>query len=171
MNMDLTSVVNVEAKRFLQQFFSDRAINREFYERVPEDRFDFRIVDDSKRKSDSPRESLAHQIDTERDYISGVKTGELKFGIIYDDLVKSIKLSKSELLQKLQDEDNELIKILSDKEISDKMVKVSWSKEPISALSMIWALDSHEILHTGWNLAIMDCLNIDRFQSLKEMWG
>ncbi len=169
--MDLTSVVNAEAKRFLHQFFSDRAINREFYEKVPESNFDFRIVNTSKRKSDSPRESLAHQIDTERDYISGIKNGELKFRVVYDDLEKPIKLSKSELLQKLQNEDNELVKVLSDKEIGKKMVKVPWSKEPIRALSMIWALDSHEILHTGWNLAIMDCLDIERFQSLKEMWG
>jgi len=171
MNMDLMGVENAEAKRFLHQFFSDRTINREFYEKIPEDKFDFRIVDTPKRKSDSPRESLAHQIDTERDYINGIKNGDLKFRVIYDDLVKPIKLSKSELLQKLQDEDNELVKVLSNKEIDKKMVIVPWAKEPIGALSMIWALDSHEILHTGWNLAVMDCLDIERFQSLKEMWG
>lgn len=65
--MDLTDIANTEAKRFLLQFFGDRAINREFYEKVPEDKFDFRIVNTPKRKSDSPRESLAHQIDTERE--------------------------------------------------------------------------------------------------------
>lgn len=171
MHPDLTSVTNAEAKRFLLQFFKDRAINKEFYEKIPENRFDFRIVDTPERKSDSPRESIAHQIDTERDYVNGVKIGELKFGIVYNDLARPIKLTKSELLEKLRDEDNKLVKALSNKDIAEKAVKVPWAKEPIRALSIVWALDSHEILHTGWNLAVMDCLGIERFQKLKEMWG
>jgi uncharacterized damage-inducible protein DinB len=169
--MDITSVKNSEAKRFLSQFFNDRAINREFYERVPEDKFDYRMVDNTKRKSDSPRESLAHQIDTQRDYINAIKTGVLKFGEKYSDLAEPEKLSKSELLQKLDEAEKELVSLLSDDKIEAKKARVPWTSEPISVLSMIWALDSHEILHTGWNLAIMDHLDIERFQKLKEMWG
>lgn len=169
--MDFSSVSNPEAKRFLQQFLGDRAINREFYERVSEDKLDFRMVDTPSRKSDSPRESIAHQIDTERDYINGVKSGVLKFGVKYDDLSNLQNLTKNQLLNMLQHEDEELIKLLSDSTISEKMVKPPWSESPIPAVSCLWALDSHEILHTGWNLAIMDHLNIERFQALKEMWG
>jgi len=169
--MDTTKITDPEGKRFIQQFFSDRTINREFYERVPENKFDYRMVDTPQRKSDSPRESLAHQIDTERDYINGVKTGELHFGVVYDDLKTPNALSKTQLLQKLQEEDEELIKVLSNPDIANKRVKVPWSETSIPAIASLWAMDSHEILHTGWNLAVMDHLNIERFPALKQIWG
>lgn len=169
--INLSKVTSPEAKAFLEQFLRDREINKEFYKRVPEDKFDFRMVDTPQRKSDSPRENVAHQIDTTRDYINGVKTGVLKFRIEYDDLTEPQKLTKDELLAKLDESEQELVEILSDTKISDKKVRVPWSKEPIPAVSSLWGLDSHEILHTGWNLAIMDHLNIGRFTALQEMWG
>lgn len=169
--MDYSKITNSEAKRFLNTFFASRNINKEFYKRVSEDKFDFRMVDTPERKSDSPRESLAHQIDTTRDYINGVKNGVLKFGIIYEDLPKSVKLTKDQLLAKLDEAEKELIDLLTDTATHNKKVKVPWSNEPIPALASLWGLDSHEILHTGWNLAIMDHLNIERFPALKQMWG
>lgn len=54
--MNFEEVSSPEAKAFLTQFFLDRAINREFYEKVPEDKFDYRMVDRPERKSDSPRD-------------------------------------------------------------------------------------------------------------------
>lgn len=169
--MDITNVKNPQAKVFIEQFLKDREINKEFYKRVPEDKFDYRMVDKPDRKSDSPRESLIHQIDTTRDYINGVKTGILQFGIKYDDLLETQELTKDVLLTKLEETEQELIEILSDPEIGNKKVKVKWSKEPVPAVSSLWGLDSHEILHQGWNLAIMDHLNIERFPALKAMWG
>lgn len=169
--MVISRITDPQAKAFIEQFLKDREINREFYKRVPEDKFDFRMVDTPKRKSDSPRESLVHQVDTTRDYINGVKTGILQFGIKYDDLAEPQKLSKEDLLAKLEESERELIEILCDPEIGKKKVKVPWSNEPIPAISSLWALDSHEILHQGWNLAIMDHLNIERFSALKRMWG
>jgi len=79
--MDIPKITDPQAKAFIEQFLRDREINREFYKRVPEDKFDFRMVNTPQRKSDSPRESLAHQIDTTRDYINGVKTGVLQFEV------------------------------------------------------------------------------------------
>jgi hypothetical protein len=29
----------------------------------------------------------------------------------------------------------------------------------------------HDILHIGWNLAVMDHLNVPRFESLIHYWG
>lgn len=168
---DLSKIINKEAKRFIEQFFRDREINREFYIRVPEDKFDFRIVDTSQRRSDSPRESLAHQIDTTRDYINGVKTGILKFAGKYPDLSRLQSLNKEELLKKLEESEKELVEILSDSDIGNRKVQAPWSKKPIPAIASLWGLDSHEILHQGWNLAIMDHLNIERFPALKTMWG
>jgi hypothetical protein len=169
--MDISKITNLEAKRFINAFLADREINREFYVRVPDDKFDFRMVDTLERKSDSPRESLTHQIDTTRDYINGVKTGILKFAGKYPDFSRSQSLSKNELLKKLEESENNLLDILSDPDIGNKKVQVPWSKEPIPAVASLWGLDSHEILHTGWNLALMDNLNIERFPALKKMWG
>lgn len=169
--MDISKVTNSEARRFLLQFLSDREINREFYTLVPENKYDFRMVNTPMRKSDSPRESLCHQIDTERDYINGVKKGKLSFRIKYNDLQEIDQLSKDKLLKMLQKEDEELIKILSNPKISSKVVLAPWSKTPLPFISVIWALDSHEILHTGWILALMDHLNIPRFKKLQQVWG
>jgi len=169
--IDISKIINPEAKAFINQFLKDREINKEFYKRVPEDKFDFRMVDTPKRKSDSPRKSLAHQIDTTRDYINGVKTGTLQFGVKYDDLVEPLRLSRDELLAKLEESEKELIEVLSDSGIGNKKVKVPWSQEAIPAVSSLWGLDSHEILHAGWNLAIMDHLGIERFPALQQMWG
>lgn len=169
--IDLSKVTNPEAKRFLRAFFGDRQINKDFYQLVPEDKFDYHMVDTPERKSDSPRESLAHQVDTTRDYINGIKTGALTFGAKYEDLVNPTALTKEKLLAKLTETEKELIKLLADSGIADKKVKVPWSQEPIPAIASLWGLDSHEILHTGWNLALMDHLGIPRFPSLQGMWG
>lgn len=80
--MVISKITDPQAKAFIEQFLRDREINKEFYKRVPEDKFDFRMVNTPQRKS-----------------------------------------------------------------------------------------DSHEILHQGWNLAIMDHLAIERFPALQEMWG
>ncbi len=52
MAMDISEAVSREARRFLDQFFKDRAINSEFYGWVPEEKFGFRMVDTPGLKSD-----------------------------------------------------------------------------------------------------------------------
>jgi uncharacterized damage-inducible protein DinB len=167
--MDISNVSNPKAKDFLKTFFVNREINREFYKRVPEDKFDFRMVDKPGRKSDSPRESLAHQINVQRTYMLAVEKGELKFGDYYEQNLK-VK-SKDELLSELDKDDQELIEILADERKCKKKVKVPWSKQQVDAIDMLWGLDQHEVLHTGWNLAIMDHLSMGRFPALKKVWG
>lgn len=169
--MDISKIANPAAKMFIDTFLANRNINKEFYNLVPEDKLDFRMVDTPQRKSDSPRESLIHQIDTTRDYLNGVTSGVLQFDNQYEDLHLPKKLTKSDLLKKLGETEKELIEVLSDPKISNKKVQVPWSKEPIPAIDSLWGLDSHEVLHTGWNLAVMDYLNIERFPALKRMWG
>ncbi|KKQ74534.1 MAG: hypothetical protein US96_C0030G0014 [Candidatus Woesebacteria bacterium GW2011_GWB1_38_5b] len=167
--MDISKITNTEANKFATSFFQDRAINREYYKRVPEGKFDFRMVDTPEKKSDSPRDSLGHQIGVQHDYMNGVTSGTLSFESGDDKQLK--KLSKYELLKRLQEADEKLIEILSDPDIGIKKVKVPWSDTPIPAIASLWAMDSHEILHTGWNLAVMDHLNMERFDSLKRIWG
>lgn len=167
--MDISKVHDKKAKDFLQTFFANREINREFYKRVPEDKFDFRMVDTPERKSDSPRESLAHQINAQRTYMKAVELGELKFGDYYNQKLKA--KTKEELLAELEKADKELVELLANKDNLKKKIIVPWSKKGISVVDMLWALDSHETLHTGWNIAIMDHLNMERFPALKKMWG
>lgn len=167
--IDFSRVKDPKTKDFLQSFFAHREINREFYQRVPEDKFDFRMVDTAKRKSDSPRESLAHQINVQRIYMKAIEIGELRFGDYYNQKLKA--KSKNELLQELEKADKELVDLLAKEENLKKKIIVPWNKKGVSAVEMLWGLQEHEILHTGWNLAIMDHLNIKRFSALKKMWG
>ncbi len=172
METDLSEIKNEEARCFLEQFLADRAINYEFYQKVPDDKLDYRMVDNDKRKSDSPRESLAHQIYVTRKYIYGVSTGRLEFdGITFRNLARIETMHKEELLAEMNKTNKELVKLLAGDGIVNKKIKVPWSKQPIRAIQALEGLESHEILHTGWNLAIMDHLNIERFSKLKEMWG
>lgn len=169
--MQSSRITKPKAKEFWNQFLLDREINTEFYRRIPNDKLDFRMVDRPDRRSDSPRESLVHQIAVSRGYIQAVQTGTLRFGNEYEDIAQSKNLSKEVLLKKLAETSDALLKALYGPAIGDKKVKVPWSHNPIPAITCLWALDSHEILHTGWNLALMDHLGIDRFPALKAMWG
>lgn len=162
-------ISNRDAQRFFNEFMRNRQINIDFYERVPEGKFDFRLVDTNERKSDSIRESLAHQINVQRTYIKAVETGNLKFGpYYYKDL--SLKTKKDLLLEAL-DADLRLEELLSHEINCRKLITVPWDSKKINSIVMLWSLNSHEILHTGWNLALMDALGIDRYDSLKQMWG
>jgi hypothetical protein len=167
----IKKITHPQAKFFIQHFLRDREINYQFFKRVSEEKMDFRMVDTVQRKSDTPRESLAHQIDTTCDYINGIKTEVLKFGVVYSDLTPATKLTKEQLLKKWDEVIEELITLLSDPKIGERKVRVPWSKEPVLAVDMLWGSDSHEILHQGWNLALMDHFNIERFAELKAMWG
>jgi len=108
------------------------------------------MVDTPQRKYETPRESLAHQIDTTRDYINWIKTKVLKFGIVYSDLTPGTKLTKEQLLKKWDEAVEELITLLSDTKIGERKVRVHRSKEPVLAVvDMLWGSDFHEILHQG----------------------
>lgn len=146
-------------KAFLDQFLVNRKINVEVYKRIPEEKFEYRMVDTAQRKSDSPRESIIHQIYVTRNYIHAVKTGKLEWNDeIYSKLVdpKVESYNKHQLLEELNKTEHELKDLL---------------KDPVTTVSMLYGLNDHEILHQGWNLAIMDHLNIERFPELEEMWG
>jgi hypothetical protein len=168
---DYSKVVDAEAKVFLQQYLSDREINLEFYRRVPDEQFDFLMVDRPERKSDTPRQGLSHQIEAEYQYLQAAKNGKLQFGVETLDLPTLRQKSKDELLAEAEKLDGELVAFLSDDGRIKRLVEVPWSNWPIPVVAMLWGLDSHEILHQGWNLAIMDHLNIERFPALIAKWG
>ncbi len=171
MNFDLTKITDSEAKRFFTVFTLYRKINREFFEKVPENKFDFRMVDNEKVKSDSIRESLAHMINLHRSYIYRCKNGQgdWKRSSIYDQTLKT--LSKTELLIEHDRALQELYEFLCNENNYNLLVEVPWNQEPITAVKYLWGMNDHEIFHNGWNVAVMDHLKIERFDSLKQMWG
>jgi hypothetical protein len=79
--------------------------------------------------------------------------------------------SKDYLLAELAKKDQELIAFLADNKNLRKKVQVKWSDKPVMVLSYLWAMNDHEILHNGWNLALMDLLGIPRFDELVKIWG
>ena len=152
-------------------FLLDRRVNREFYERVAEDKFDFRMVETKSRRSDSPRESLAHQIRVQREYMRGIETGRLEFGALKAVEVELRELPKLELLALLDQAGKELEQMVCDPGIEEKRIEAPWSDIPLTARELIGFLQMHEVLHTGWNLAVMDHLEMERFPALRELWG
>jgi uncharacterized damage-inducible protein DinB len=172
--LDTSKIASREAKRFLGQFMLNRDVNREFYRRVPADKLDYRMVDTKTRRSDSPRESLLHQLFVVRNYVHSVKTGLLQWGDEREALLMAPALSrwgKQRLLEEMQRTEQELVDLLALPEIESRTVKVGWQDEPMPAIRLLHSLNDHEILHTGWNLALMDHLGMERYPALRELWG
>lgn len=167
--MDFSKVQNQDARDFLKEFLKNREITKEFYKRVPDDHYDFRMVDTPEKKSDSIRASLAHLIAVQIDYLNGIESGKLIS--VAGNNTELKKLSKEKLLDVLTRIDHEFIDLLSEQVNCTRQVSVPWKEEPIPAVQMLWKLKKHEILHIGWILAFMDHLNMERSQKLKEMWG
>jgi hypothetical protein len=151
-----------------------REVNREFYRRVPAEKLDYRMVDTKTRRADSPRESLLHQLYVVRNYVYAVKTGVMQWGPRREALLMAPALArwgKKRLLEELERTEEELIDLLSRPDIDDVAVKVPWRDEPLPALRLLEGLIDHEILHAGWNLALMDHLHMDRYPALSRVWA
>jgi hypothetical protein len=172
--LDRSKITSREAKRFLGVFMMNREVNREFYRRVPADKLDYRMVDTKTRRSDSPRESLLHQLFVVRNYVYSVKTGALQWGEERQALLMAPALSrwgKQRLLEEMHKTEQELVDLLALPDIDERTVKVGWQDEPLSAIRVLYSLNDHEILHTGWNLALMDHLQMERYPALVRLWG
>jgi len=156
--------------QFWEEFKLHREINRIYYQLVPEEQYDYRMVDTLTRKSDSPRESLNHHIGITRDYIEGINTGLIQFNLQYEDL-REKTLSKEVLLNKFQETETTILQLLFEKDMTKIYIKAPWRPEKSPAIEVLWGLNSHEIFHTGWNVAVMDHLDIPRFPELKAIWG
>jgi len=172
--LDTSSIVSPEARDFWWRFMLNREVNREFYRRVPAEKLDYRMVDTKTRRSDSPRESLLHQLYVVRNYVHSVKTGVMQWGPEREALLLAPALAtwdKRRLLAEMERTERELAGLLSLPDIETRAVKVAWQEEPLPALRLLAGLNDHEILHTGWNLALMDHLQIERYPALSRLWG
>jgi hypothetical protein len=172
--LETSKITSLEARRFLGRFMLNREVNREFYRRVPADKLDYRMVDSKTRRSDSPRESLLHQLFVVRNYVHSVKTGVMQWGEERQRLLMVPALGrwgKQRLLEEMRRTEQELVDLLALPDIESQCVKVAWQEEPLPALRLLEGLNDHEILHTGWNLALMDHLGMERYPALSQLWG
>lgn len=149
---------------FVIHFLADRNLNYEFYECVSEDDYDKRIVDGSP----STRENLAYQVNVHKNYLNGLRTGEMKFSPADQDLKTK---SKQELLAMINDVDKQILDFLYDEANYSKVIKVPWMDAAVPLLDMIYGIINHEDYHLGRNSAMMEFLGIERSPNLKRVWG
>ena len=64
-----------EAHGFYYIYLPQRRILADFYTLLPEDSYDYRMVDGA----DTPRESFLHILATHYQYLDGIRTGQLTF--------------------------------------------------------------------------------------------
>ena len=81
------------------------------------------------------------------------------------------RMTKAQLLAEMERIDKEMFAGLTAETFdANKPVTVFWGGE-MGALDVLYFLRDREILHVGWNLALMDHLNMPRFPSLIQYWG
>ena len=79
MRLDVSSIQDPRVRTFYSLYWSQHQIMVDFFTRLAEEQFDYRMVDTPERKSDTPRERLAHILYVQLVYLNGVKTGKLEF--------------------------------------------------------------------------------------------
>jgi len=169
MKPDLNAIKNQSVRTFYALYWPQHKIIIDFFNLLLEDQYDFCMVQTAKRKSDTPRDSLAHIIYVQRVYLNGVKTGTLEFKSM--DTEHFSTLPKVSLLAEVECCDIEIYSYLtSDNFDSSRSVVVPWGGS-MNAVDLLFFLRDHDILHIGWNLAMMDLLDVPRYASLSQYWG
>lgn len=169
MRIDIGSINNPQVRAFYSLYWSQHQIVCEFFIRLAEEQYDYRMVDTSERKSDTPREGLAHILYVQLVYLNGAKTGVLEFKSMGVEHYK--EMTKTQLLAEMERIDGEMFTYLTSETFdSQKTVEVPWGGK-MNAVDVLFFLRDHDILHIGWNLALMDHLNVPRYDSLIQYWG
>jgi len=169
MNIDISSIQNPQVRAFYGLTWSQHRILYEFYTMIKEEQYDYRMVDSPGRKSDTPRESLAHILYVELVYLNGARTGVLEFTDLGVEHYK--QMTKDQLLAEWERLDQEMFAYLTSVDFDcTKKVEVPWGGA-MNAVDVLFFLRDHDILHIGWNLALMDHLDVPRYESLIQYWG
>jgi hypothetical protein len=168
MPRDIGVIADPEARNAYAVFLPQRQLIRDFYELLPDDRFDFRMVDTPTRRSDSPRESLIHIIETQLAYFGGMTDKKLAFGSVDAEPFRA--MTRRQLLDELERIDQRVFDHIADPAFDpNAAVQAPWGV--MRAVDLLFVMRDHDILHVGWNLALMDHLGMPRFDSLKQYWG
>ena len=169
MILDISSVKDQRIRVFYSLSWPQRQIVHDFFTCLAEEQFDYRIVDTPDRKSDTPRESLAHLLYVQLVYLDSVRTGKLEFKSMGVEHYR--EKTKVQLLAEMERIDEDMFAYLTAESFDNSSsVEVPWGSE-MNAVDVLFFLRDHAILHTGWNLALMDHLNLPRFESLIQYWG
>lgn len=168
MQLDLDSIANPDVRAFYFLYWTQRRALRDFFELLPEAQYDYRMVDTPGRRADSPRESLVHLIRIQQIYLAAVKNGTLVFSPPQHG--PTTLMSKAELLAAWEQVEQEMYHMLTADTFSNAAaVQVPWGES--APLDMLFFLRDHDILHLGWNLALLDHLDLPRYASFAEYWG
>lgn len=166
---DISSIRDPRVRTFYSLYWPQHRAIIDFYAGLTEEQFDCRLVDTPERRSDSPRESLAHILYVQLVYFEGVRTGKLEFRSLGVEHYR--QMTKAQLMAELERIDGELYAYLTAETFdSERQVEVFWGGK-MNAVDVLFFLRDHDILHIGWNLAYMDYLNVPRFESLIQYWG
>jgi len=167
--IDIASIQNPKVRTFYALTWTQHQILWDFYGCLEEEQYDFRMVDRPERKADTPRESLAHILYVQLVYWYAMQTGRLEFKSIGTE--HYAQMEKTQLLAEWERIDDEMYTFLTSEAFdSQSQVQVPWGGS-MNAIDLLFFLRDHEILHIGWNLAIMDHLGMDRYPSLIQYWG
>ena len=163
------SITNEKVRTFYALYWPQHQVIRDFYARLREGQFDIRLVDRPARKADTPRESLAHILYVQLVFLNGARTGTLAYQSMGCDHYR--ELPAAQLLAELDRIDAELYAYLTATDFdAERRVHVEWGGE-MNVVDMLFFLRDHDILHIGWNLALMDFVEMPRFDSLVQYWG
>jgi uncharacterized damage-inducible protein DinB len=169
MKPQIQEIKSTEVKTFYGLYWPQHQILLDFYDLLEEKQYDYRMVDRPGYKSDTPRESLAHIIYVQWVYLDAVKTGRLEFKSLGTEYYSTLK--KIELLAEWERCDQAIYDFLTaDNFDSSQAITVPWGGA-MRAIDLLFFLRDHDILHVGWNLAMMDQLAIPRFEALAQYWG
>ena len=168
MKLDISAIRHPQVRHFYALYWPQRQIIHDFYTRLTEEQYDYRMVDRPERQADTPRQSLAHILYVQLVYMNGVKTGKLEFTSM--GVEHYAQMTKDQLLAEMERIDEEMFGYLTAEAFTNPPVAVFWGGT-LNAVDVLYFLRDHAILHVGWNLALMDHLNMPRYESLSEYWG
>lgn len=168
MRIDIGAIRDPQVRIFYSLYWPQRQILHDFFAMLTEEQFGYRMVDTPKRKSDTPREGLAHFLQVQLIYFNGAKTGKLEFKPM--GVEHYWEMSREELLAEMKRIDEEMFGYLTREAFdSSSRIKAPWGE--VNALDMLSFLRDHAILHIGWNLALMDHMDLPRYETLSGYWG
>lgn len=79
-------------------------------------------------------------------------------------------MSKAELVAEMERVDQAMFDYLTAANFdSNATVQAPWGE--VNGVDALYFLRDHDILHIGWNLALMDHLNLPRYEALVQYWG
>lgn len=170
MIIDLNAIVKPQVRQFYSLYLPHYQILKDFYTFLPEEYYDYRMVDTPERHSDTPRESLAHLLEHRVQIFEAVKGGKFRFSSINVRHYWQVA-TKAMLLDEWERIEQNLYHHLTDEHFeSEKSVVMPWD-EAWTVMETLYMIRDHDILHVGWNLALMDHFHMERFPSLRHYWG